>query len=507
MIELLPDRILVPLPILLPLLGASLTLLVHTMPRVRRLVSTVTCALVVVAGALLVARVSAEGSAVVQAGDWPAPFGITLAVDRFSAAMICVSAVIVLAVLVYAFGQLDPEVEQLFFHPVYLIMAAGVSSAFTTGDLFNLFVAFEVMLIASYVLLTLGATREQIRTGMTYVVINLLASTLFVTAVGFVYAATGTVNLADLAGRVAELPPHIRNGLGLLFLGVFGIKAALFPLFFWLPDSYPTAPAPITAVFAGLLTKVGVYAIIRTQTLLFAPDGGNGSTFVLFVAGATMLVGVLGAVAQGEIKRILSFHIVSQIGYMILGLGLFTVAGLAGAILYIVHHIVVKTTLFCVGGAVEHACGTGRLKQLGGISTRAPLLAVLFLVAALSLAGLPPFSGFVAKLALTAEGLRTGHHLVVGVGLFVSLLTLFSMTKIWAGAFWGGTRPAAEPGTAEPTATGPLRLPLPMVAATTLLVVVSVGIAAFSQPLLSYAQEAAADLLDPAVYVTAVLRP
>jgi multicomponent Na+:H+ antiporter subunit D len=496
----LPDRILVPLPILLPLVGASVTLILHAWPRARTIASVGTCLAAVAAAAGLVHRVVTEGSAVAQAGDWPAPFGITLAVDRFGAAMVCVSAVIVLAVLVYAIGQLERQIENLFFHPVYLVMAAGVSAAFVTGDLFNLFVAFEVLLIASYVLLTLGATRAQIRAGMTYVVINLVASTLFVTAVAFVYAATGTVNMADLVGRLGELPPELRTGLGLLFLGVFGIKAALFPLFFWLPDAYPTAPAPITAVFAGLLTKVGVYAIIRTQTLLFAPAEGAGSRFLLFVAGMTMLVGVLGAVAQGEIKRILSFHIVSQIGYMILGLGLFTVAGVAGAILYIVHHIVVKTTLFCVGGAVEHACGTGRLKQLSGLSTRAPLLGLLFLFAALSLAGLPPFSGFVAKLALTQEGLRTGHFLVIGVGLLVSLLTLFSMTKIWAGAFWGAPEGAAA-------GEGRLPLPWPMTASTAFLVAVSLGIAALSQPLYEYSQAAAADLLDPAVYVSAVLRP
>jgi multicomponent Na+:H+ antiporter subunit D len=496
----IPDRILVPLPVLLPLLGASATLIVHPLARLRQAVSVATCLGAVIAAVLLLVRVAGNGSAVVQAGEWPAPFGITLAVDRFSAAMVCLAAVMILAVLVYAMGQLDRPMESLFFHPVYLVMAAGVALAFVTGDLFNLFVAFEVLLIASYVLLTLGATREQIRSGMTYVVINLVASTMFVTGVAFVYASTGTVNFADLAGRMAELPPNLRTGLGLLFLGVFGIKGALFPFFFWLPDSYPTAPAPITAVFAGLLTKVGIYAIIRTQTLLFAPEGGGASTFLLFVAGMTMLVGVLGAVAQGEIKRILSFHIVSQIGYMVLGLGMFTIAGLAGAILYIIHHIVVKTTLFCVGGAVEHSCGTGRLSEIGGIGSRAPALALLFGLAALSLAGLPPFSGFVAKLALAQEGLQQGHFLVIGVGLVVSLLTLFSMTKIWSGAFWGAPQGAA-------VGEGRLRLPVPMMLATGFLVLLSLGIAFGSQPLYAYSHAAAQDLLDPEIYVEAVTQP
>jgi len=493
--------LLLPAPILLPLVGAALTLLAH-----RRLAAQRTIAISVLTASLgvtvaLLATVVRGGAVAAQAGGWEAPMGITLAADRFGALMAVIAVVMLLAVLVYAIGQLDPDVEELFFHPLYLVLAAGVSAAFLTGDLFNLFVAFEILLIASYVLLTLGAGRGQIRHGMTYVVINLVASTLFVVGVAYVYAATGSVNMADLAGRIGDLPPAIREALGLLFLVTFGIKAGLFPLYFWLPDSYPAAPPAVTAVFAGLLTKVGIYAIIRTQTLLFASDGP--STLLLFVAGATMLVGVLGAVSQGEIRRILSFHIVSQVGYMILGLGLFTVAGVAGAILYVVHHIVVKTTLFCVGGAVEQAYGTGRLASLGGVARRTPLLAGLFGIAALSLAGLPPFSGFVAKLSLTEAGLASGRWLVVAVGLLVSALTLFSMTKIWAGAFWG--RPSAT--VAGDGVAARVAVPLPMLAATVALVALSLAIAVFAGPLWDFSQSAASELLDPSGYVRAVMGP
>src|SRR5690606_1515478 len=214
-----------------------------------------------------------------------------------------------------------------------------------------------------------------------------------------------------------------------------GIKAAIFPLFFWLPDSYPTAAAPITAIFAGLLTKMGVYAIIRSQTLLFGGDGT--SALLLVVASLTMVVGVLGAIAQDDVKRILSFHIVSQIGYMIFGLGLFTVAGLAATVFYVVHHIIIKTTLFLVGGLIEERTGTGALRKLGGLVHSNPLMATLFLIPALSLAGIPPMSGFVAKLTLVQSGLEVGAYVTVAVSLAVSILTLFSMTKIWAGVFWG----------------------------------------------------------------------
>jgi multicomponent Na+:H+ antiporter subunit D len=297
--------------------------------------------------------------------------------------------------------------------------------------------------------------------------------------------------MADLSLKLAEVDPAVRNALGLLMLVVFGIKAALFPLFMWLPDSYPTAPAPVTAIFAGLLTKVGVFVIIRTQTLLFPHDGP--STLILFVAGATMAVGVLGAIAQNDIKRILSFHIISQIGYMIMGLGMFTEVGLAAAILYISHHIIVKTGLFLVGGLVETEYGSGGLDRVGGLLHRRPIVAVLFIPLALSLAGVPPFSGFVAKLALVQEGVAQGRGVIVAVSLAVGMLTLFSMTKIWAAAFWGTPK-----DTSGQSKQG-------MVAATAVVVTLSLGVALFAQPIAELSARAAGELVDPAGYVAAVL--
>ncbi|HVM15771.1 MAG TPA: Na+/H+ antiporter subunit D [Egibacteraceae bacterium] len=526
-----PVGVLVLATVLLPLVGAAVTMLVHGHVRLQRAMSLAVTATTAVIALAVLAHVAVSGTVVVQAGGWPAPYGISLVVDRLSAVMVAVGAVMVAIVLLYSVGLVEAHIERLFFHPVYLVLGGGVSAAFLTGDLFNLFVAFEIMLIASYVLLTLGATKDQIRAGMTYVVINLVASTLFVVGVALLYASTGTVSFADLAVKVADLPAGLRSGVGVLFLVTFGIKAALFPLFFWLPDAYPTAPSPITAVFAGLLTKVGVYAVIRTQTLLFAPADGQASTLLLFVAGATMVVGVLGAVAQNDIKRILSFHIVSQIGYMILGLGLFTVAGLAGAIFYVIHHIVVKTALFCVGGAVEHGWGSSRLDELSGVGRQAPLLALLFGVAALSLAGLPPFSGFVAKLALVEAGLAGGHYTVVTAALVVSMLTLYSMSKIWAGAFWGAPTEGRSPQSTHstpsprapadgsggrsdgsvavvtaPSATRTVRraVPRPMLLATSMLVVLSMAIALNAEAIHQFSLQAADELLDPTAYVDAV---
>jgi multicomponent Na+:H+ antiporter subunit D len=491
------------LPIVLPLAAAGLSVLFGRWRSAQRVIGVTTLAIIAAVSLLTVVRVDSDGTQVVQAGGWPAPIGISLVADRLSAIMLAVSALVLLTVLVYAIGQPGREQTHVGFHPAYLVLAAGVASSFLTGDLFNLFVSFEVMLTASYVLITLGARSEQIRAGMTYVVISLIASTLFLAALAIVYSATGTLNMAHLSGRIGSLPEGLRLAVGLMLVVVFGIKAALFPLYFWLPDSYPTAPTHVTAVFAGLLTKVGVYALIRTQTLLI-PESDRAGTFLLIVAALTMLVGVLGAIAQNDVKRVLSFHIVSQIGYMVMGLGLFSLAGLAGAVLYIVHHIVVKTCLFLTAGLVEHTGGTGRLGRIGGIAHRLPVLAVLFLLPALSLAGLPPFSGFVSKLALVRAGLEAEQYAVVAVSLLVSLFTLFSMTKIWTNAFWGDSH---GDGNRPLVVDGRVGTPLTMTVATGAMVALGLVVAAASGPLYRLSERAADDLLNPQRYVEAVLRP
>ena len=304
--------VLVPLPVVLPLIGAGITLMLSGRRRGQTAVTVITLAIVLAIDLVLLFGVDARGTQVVAVGGWELPFGIALAVDRLSAVMLVVSAIVTLLVLLYAVGQemadTANETPVSVFNPTYLILCAGVAAAFIAGDLFNLYVGFEMLLGASYVLLTLGATAQRIRAGVTYIVISLVSSLIFLMGIGLVYAATGTVNIAQLSVRIGELPPDIQMILHITLLIAFGIKAAVFPLAFWLPDSYPTAPAPVTAVFAGLLTKVGIYAIIRTETVLFAES--NLRTPLLVVAALTMLVGILGAVAQSEIKRLLSFTLI-----------------------------------------------------------------------------------------------------------------------------------------------------------------------------------------------------
>jgi len=492
---------LVPLPVIVPLFAAGLSIVFGPFRVVQRVISVVALATIIGVNIALLIGVDEDGIEVSQAGNRYVPIGITLVVDRLAAIMLVVSSLMLAAVIVFAIGQRSVERRFASFHPVYLVLAAGVSASFVTGDLFNLFVAFEMMLVASYVLLTLGGRPDQVRSGMSYVLISLVASTFFITALALIYAATGTVNMAELSERIPELSSGVATGFSLLLIVVFGIKAGLFPLFFWLPDSYPTAPFAVTAIFAGLLTKVGVYAIIRTQTLLFPPDAQQG-TLLLVVAGLTMVVGVLGALAQDDIKRMLSFHIVSHIGFMIFGLGLFTLAGLAGTVFYVVHHIVVKTALFLVAGLVEYRAGSGRLSRVGGLVRSAPTIAVLFALPALSIAGLPPFSGFVAKFALIDAGIGSAEWTIVVVSLVVSLLTMYVMGRIWSNVFWGDCE---DDELAARMAMGVNRRAPLMTISTAAVVALSLALMIWAGPLYAFSERAAADLLDPTMYVNAVL--
>lgn len=555
---------LVPLPVLLPILGAGASLALSSYPRVQRWLSLLVLVAVVAVAAVLLVQADQEGPQTVWIGGWPETLGIVLVADRLAALMLLVSAVVTLAVLAYSVAQGMTEDEEgapiSVYHPTFLVLVAGVANAFLAGDLFNLFVSFEMLLFASYVLLTLGGTATRLRAGTIYVLVNLLSSTLFLISLAVVYAATGTLTLAHLAVRLEELPDHVSLLVQLLLLTTFGIKAAVFPLSFWLPDSYPTAPAPVTAVFAGLLTKVGVYAILRVQTLLF-PDSPL-TDLLLWAALLTLLVGILGAVAQSDIKRMLSFTLVSHIGYLVMGIALASRLGTAGTTFYVVHHITIQTALFLVLGLVERRAGSTALMRIGGLARIAPLLAVLFFVPAMNLAGIPPFSGFIGKVGLFQAAQADDGWLawtLVGAGALTSLLTLYAVAKTWAVAFWRTPREAHEAlaaigGDGEPIPghdTGPVhehrghvhtpsgvvskqdieearRLgdddtpdrdfhtlieagedtkdsPLGMLLPAGLLVALSVVLTLVAGPLYAYGDRAAVDLHDRRPYLTSVL--
>ncbi|MEX0717211.1 MAG: Na+/H+ antiporter subunit D [Planctomycetaceae bacterium] len=518
------------LPILIPLAAAALMIVSWQWPRVHRPLGVGGAAGVLIAGGALLWFAWNRGEPLVlvtQMGNWPAPFGVTLVADLLSAIMVLLTGAVGLAVAVYSLGSIDAEREAFGYHPLMQVLLMGVCGAFLTGDIFNLYVWFEVMLMASFVLLALGGERSQLEGAVKYVTLNLIASAMFLAAVGILYGIAGTLNLADLAVKLdaSRLDrPGLVLTVSMLFLTAFGIKAAVFPLFFWLPASYHTPPVAVSAVFAGLLTKVGVYAILRVFTLVFAQDPAFTDTLILVGAGLTMLTGVLGAAAQNEFRRILSFHIVSQIGYMIMGLGLvgrtssveLQTLALAGSIFYIMHHIIVKTNLFLVSGVVHRLRGSYELKKLGGLYRDHPGLAMLFLVPALSLAGIPPLSGFFAKLILIKAGLEIGEYLIVGVALFVGLLTLFSMTKIWAEAFWkvrpeessgdSYDRSVADSSPSDSASDDRRSVPATMLGPIVVFAAITVAIGLGGRPIFTLAEAAAGQLLNPQGYIEAVLQ-
>lgn len=481
-----------------PLLASAAALGVRNRAIPRDLITLGTLVSVTVLSVVLAVDVERSGTVVVRVGGWSPELGIVLVADLFAVMVLVAAMVTILIVEVFSIGQRRTAwgADARTAPPLLLVLTAGVALAVLTGDLFTLFVAFELILVSSYVLLTHQGRDGQIRSGMTYVVMNLMASTLFLFGLAFVYTATGTVNMALLSERIPELADGTRLGIGLWFLVVFGTKAAVFPLFSWLPDSYPTAPTTITAVFAGLLTKIGVYVLIRFHTLTGMSDLGP---VILVLAGVTMMVGVAGALAQDDVKRILSFHIVSQIGYMLMGLGLFSVAGVAGAVLFLVHQIPVKTVLFLVGGLIEEDQGTSALDRSGGMASRRPVVALLFALPALSLAGLPPFSGFVAKLALIDAGIADVSTPIVVVALVGSVLTLLSMSKIWLGVFWGESK---DPDQSQRLAKADRRV---MTAATSAAVIVTLGVAVFAGSLWDMSERAATDLLGRTAYIETVV--
>ena len=526
------SHILTPLPVLIPTIAAAVTLFAGRTPRLQQLVALGSLTAVVAVCGTLLYLVDRDGTAAVQVGGWGqsepgmGPLGITLVADRLSTLMLVVSAIVLLAVVFYAIGQgiRDGDERQpvSIFLPTYLILSAGVCTAFLAGDLFNLFVGFEVLLSASFVLLTIGGSADRVRAGIAYVMVSMVSSLVFLIGMAMVYAAAGTLNMAELAVRLDDVPAGTRTALFAVLLVAFGIKAAVFPLSAWLPESYPTAPAPVTAVFAGLLTKVGVYAIIRAHSLLF--PGGALDDVLLVAALLTMVVGILGALAQNDIKRLLSFTLVSHIGYMVFGIALSNQLGMSGAIYYVAHHIVVQTTLFLVVGLIERQAGASTLQRLGGLAAASPLLAFVFVIPALNLGGIPPFSGFIGKVALLEAGGQAGSSLawvLVGGSVVTSLLTLYAVTRVWTKAFWRARADAPEGNLAAASPAALIddaddiefvdrddvgRMPAGMLIPTGALIAVGLVLTVAAGPIFAYSERAAAQVLDRGQYISAVLR-
>lgn len=442
-----------------------------------------------------------EGIIVAQAGAWEAPFGITIVADTFSAIMLTLTSITVAVVSLYSLAWRENNLNTPVFYALIFGLQMGMNGAFVAGDLFNMYVWFEVMLLSSFVLISYGSDRKQLKGTLKYVSMNLVSSFFFVAGIALLYGKTGTLNMADLAYRVREMGPEldIFAPSALILMG-FAIKSAIFPFFFWLPDSYHTPPLPISALFSGTLTKVGVYSMIRFYALIHVPGDTFFTQMFLFIASTTMISGVLMATSQFEVRRLLSFHIVSQIGYMILGLGLFTKLALTGAIFYIIGHCIVKTNLFLLSGIAYKITGTFDLKKSGGLMKHKPFIAVLFFISAMALVGIPPLSGFFGKFMLLKAGVESQEFIHVASALFVSFLTLFSMVKIWNESY---AKPIPEEIINQGFKFG--KAPKQLIASSVILVLITIVLTAGSKFIIDTCSTAADQLLNVDAYINAVL--
>ncbi|WP_254523871.1 complex I subunit 5 family protein [Natrinema caseinilyticum] len=524
------DSSLVVAPMLVVLVTAVATLLLGRRPRTRAAVSLgggVAYAVAVAAiDWFVVLAPDAPGIATYQVGDWPAPFGITLVADGLSAFMLTMVAVLGVSSLVFSTRHLPGGDGRSYYFPLFHFLALGVTGAFLTGDLFNLFVWFEVMLMASYVFVAYSGGAEHTRAAFWYVTLNLLASAVFLLGVGGIYASTGTLNMADLAQRLAEpaaygLDPVPVVGLLGLLLSVFAIKAGLVPFQFWIPTAYRAAPPQIAALLAGATKKVGIYAIIRLSFTVFAGSevavdlGVPGTELAVdsplsfvgaalfLMAGASILVGGIGAVGRDSLEGVFAYSSIGQVGFIAIPVAVAATTtspelrqlGVVAALVYALNHTLAKGLLFLAVGTIRSATGSSRFDDLGGLAKRSPPMAIAVFVASLALVGIPPLSGFFGKfLVFDAAARSASAGPVIALLLVGSVLTIAYATRTWNLSFWGAQTPAVESAAIDRVQVAVL------IVLATAIVAVGVGF----EPVYEFASTAAEAALDTEGYVDAV---
>ena len=423
-------------PLLLQLLLSILLMFLWRRTEAQKIVSIVGSAINIALCAYVFSYVWRFGTQTLQAGNWEAPFGITFVADTLSVTLVLLTSLAGFAVSMFSAGSVIPDRLKFGYFPILHFLILGLNGAFLTGDIFNLYVWFEIIIISSFVLITLGGEKAQLEGAVKYFTLNFLASMIFLTAIAVLYGLTGSLNMADLAGKVAAVENRALVQItAILFLIGFGIKAAVFPLYFWLPASYHTPPSAVSAIFGGLLTKVGVYALLRVFSIIFVGDAFPTHIF-LVMAIFTLFSGGVGALVQNNIRKVFSYLIICHIGYMILGLGLFTEVALAGTIFYLIHDITVKTNLFMVSGLIYRIKGSNSMRMLGGFYGKYPKLSLLIFIPLFSLVGIPPLSGFWPKISLISASFAENSYWSLAAIIFASFLTLVIIAKLWAEVFW-----------------------------------------------------------------------
>ena len=484
------------LPMIIPLLTAVILIFLRSYVKVQRVLSFLAMLATAGVSIYILNLIQTEGILRLDFGGWLPPYGILFVADSFSVLLVLTTSIVSSIVLLYSFSSIGAAHENMFFYSFVLLLIAGVNGSFLTGDLFNLFVCFEVMLLASYVLITLGGRKIQLVESIKYVVINVLSSWFFLLGIAYLYGTVGTLNMAHLSERIAEVGQGpLLTVISLVFLIVFSLKSGLL-LYFWLPGSYSSPPTAVAALFGALLTKVGIYAMFRTFTLIFYHEPSITHTLIGIMAAITMIGGSIGAIAYKDIRQIVSYNVVITVGFILVGLAVSTEIAIQGSIYYLVHDMIIKALLFLLAGTMIYLTGTSRIENMSGLIRNYPLLGWLFFLTILSLAGIPPLSGFIGKVYIGQGAVDTGSFVLLGIGFLSSMFVLYSLLRIFMNTFWGETIISEDE---EVPLKKRLLLPCVLLGIGTL--VLGLGAEGIS----AYVSDAAYTLMNPEVYVDAVL--
>src|SRR5690625_50957 len=484
------------LPIALPLVADVILIFLRPYINLQRWVTFGVMAVISGISIYLLQKVQSEGVLRLDFGGWEPPFGILFVGDSFSVLLVLTASIVTAISLLYGFYSLDAEREKMYFYPLVNFLVAGVIGSFLTGDLFNLFVFFEVMLLSSYALVSLGGSKMQLKSGIIYVTINVVSSWMFLIAIAYLYGTVGTLNLAHISQRIAESgQTPILTVISILFLVVFSLKAGLL-LYHWLPGSYSAPPAVIGALFGALLTKVGIYALFRMFTLVFYHDPGITHTLIGIMAGLTLILGSIGAIAYNDIRKVITYNVVIAVGFILVGLAVFTPAAVEGSIFYLVHDMIIKALLFLIGGTMIYVTGTARIENMSGLIRNYPPLGWIFFITMLSLAGIPPMSGFVGKVLVGQGAAETGSFILLALAFLSSLAVVYSLLRVFLNAFWGETIISEEDEL--PLRKGRV---VPLVVLTLGTIALGLGIESIS----AYVTDAANVLMHPEIYIDAVM--